>query len=133
MIVDSVILLLFAFFFILGILTHNTRRFDRNGKRNIKRKRSMNTIAREKRTHNSKVLYAKEHVFNLADTKLADSEYLLLAKGLKFVPTPSTKFAKYHLLKDFNELARKIRCKLAFSNKKEDIHPFRTKSGFKPP
>ena len=54
----------------------------------------MNTIAREKRTHNSKVLYAKKHVFNLTDTKLADSEYLLLAKGLKFVPTPSTKFAK---------------------------------------
>ena len=93
----------------------------------------MNTIAREKRTHNSKVLYAKEHVFNLTDTKLADSEYLLLAKGLKFVPTPSTKFAKNYLLKDFNELARKMRCKLAFSNKKEDIHPFRTKSGFEPP
>ena len=73
-------------------------------------------------------------MFNFTDTQLAVSEYVVLAKGLKFVPTPSTKVAKKnYLLKDFNEFERKMKCKLPFFNKKEDIHPFRTKSGFEPP
>jgi hypothetical protein len=34
---------------------------------------------------------------------------LLLSRGLKFIPTPFVKGAKAEVLKDFDELARKMR------------------------
>ena len=109
------------------------RRFDRNIKRKKRSIRAMKYKARKNRKVYSNVLYAKEHVFNLTKSKLTDNEYLLLAKGMKFIPTPSTKVAKNDLLKDFDELARKMRCKFNFQMKCDNIHPFYTKSGYEPP
>jgi hypothetical protein len=109
------------------------RRFDRNMKRKKRSIRAMKFKARKNRKFYSNVLYAKEHVFNLTKSKLTDNEYLLLAKGMKFIPTPSTKVAKNDLLKDFDELARKMRCKFNFQMKCDEIHPFYTKSGYEPP
>ncbi|CAG2219945.1 unnamed protein product [Mytilus edulis] len=65
--------------------------------------------------------------------KIKEDEILLLSKGLKYIPSPSTKFAKSSIASDFNEFARKLRCKYHFD--KGDIfkrHPFLTKSGYKP-
>ncbi|XP_061185791.1 myo-inositol 2-dehydrogenase-like [Saccostrea echinata] len=93
------------------------RRFDGNIKRRKRSIRAMKYKARKNRKFYSNVLYAREHVFNLTKNKLTDSEYFLLAKGLKFIPTPSTKVAKNDLLKDFDELARKMRWKHVFAEK----------------
>ncbi|KAK3086137.1 hypothetical protein FSP39_014058 [Pinctada imbricata] len=108
------------------------RRFDRNAKRRKRINRAMNRIARKSRKLKSKVQSAKQHVFNLTSDKLTDGEYLLLSRGLKFIPFPSTRAAKINLVKDFDEFARKMQCKYMFSGTDDDIHPFRTKSGFKP-
>ena len=48
---------------------------------------------------------AKKHVINLSKRKLSNQEYILLAKGLKFIPAPMAKFAKQNLLKDFDEFS----------------------------
>ncbi|CAG2207140.1 unnamed protein product [Mytilus edulis] len=65
---------------------------------------------------------------------LTNYEILVLAKGLKFIPSPDVKYIKQNLLRDFDELGRKMRCKYHFSDKTnaDTNHPFRIKSGFKP-
>ena len=109
------------------------RRFKRDAKKKIRQKRAMNNIARNLRELSSKVLIAREHVFNLTSKKVSDSENILLARGLKFIPSPSVKKAKLYLMRDFNEFARKMQCKYMFHDTTEsEIHPFRTKSGFQP-
>ena len=108
------------------------RRFDRSVK--SLRKSRRNRKSRKLRKHNTKVLLHREHVFNLTSEKLSDNEYQLLSKGLKFIPTPFIKNSKNHLMRDFDEFARKLKCKFLFQNTAEDnkIHPFRTNSGFNP-
>ena len=76
--------------------------------------------------------HAKKHVINLSKRRLSNQEYILLAKGLKFIPTPSSKNAKMSILKDYNEFARKLRCRYMFSQEKTDLHPFRSNTGYKP-
>ncbi|XP_063448192.1 serine-aspartate repeat-containing protein C-like [Mytilus trossulus] len=76
--------------------------------------------------------HAKKHVINLSKRRLSNQEYILLAKGLKFIPTPSSKNAKMSILKDYNEFARKLRCRYMFSQEKTDLHPFRNNTGYKP-
>jgi hypothetical protein len=44
---------------------------------------------------------------NISKSKLTDHDYILLSRGLKFIPNPEDKNAKLELLKDFDELARK--------------------------
>lgn len=70
----------------------------------------------------------------LTTCKLTDHEIKLLAKGLKYIPTPDSKNAKRELLRDFDELARKMRCKYHFNcgSTNFQYHPFSTKSGFVP-
>ena len=58
-----------------------------------------------------KLLDAKKHVVNLSTRHLSDVEYILLSRGLKFIPSPPIKFAKQDLLKDFDEFCRKLRCR----------------------
>lgn len=108
------------------------RRFDRNAKIKRRKSRAMNSIARKNRELFSKVQDARRHVFNLTSNKLTDGEYLLLARGLKFIPTPSNKKAKNLLINNFDEFARKMQCKYMFSNAETKLHPFRMKSGFQP-
>ncbi|CAG2218177.1 unnamed protein product [Mytilus edulis] len=55
------------------------------------------------------------------------------AKGLTFIPSLSVKRPKQDLLHDFDELARKIRCRYLYHGNLDEIHPFRVKSGHTPP
>ncbi|CAG2190436.1 unnamed protein product [Mytilus edulis] len=66
--------------------------------------------------------------------KLNENEISILAKGLKFVPSPNIKNAKANLLIDFQELARKMRCKYQFDDGSNKFipHPFQQKTGYNP-
>lgn len=110
------------------------RRFNRNAKSKSKKHRSFNNTARKNREHRNKVRIAREHVFNLTPDKLSDNDYLLLARGLKFVPSPTSLHVKQQIMRDFNEFARKLKCRYMFYDQNNDnnIHPFRMKSGYQP-
>lgn len=88
--------------------------------------RSFNNTARKNREHRNKVRIAREHVFNLTPDKLSDNDYLLLARGLKFVPSPTSLHVKQQIMRDFNEFARKLKCRYMFYDQNNDnnIHPF---------
>ncbi|CAG2201167.1 unnamed protein product [Mytilus edulis] len=86
-------------------------------------------LSREKKS----IEKAREYVKIFTTEKIKDDEILLLSIGLKYLPSPSTKFAKSSIASDFNEFARKLRCKYHFD--KGEIfkrHPFLTKSGYEP-
>ncbi|CAG2210454.1 unnamed protein product [Mytilus edulis] len=94
----------------------------------INRKIKIRSLKRKK-----SIEKAREYVKIFTTEKIKEDEILLLSKGLKYIPSPSTKFAKSSIASDFNEFARKLRCKYHFD--KGDIfkrHPFLTKSGYKP-
>ncbi|XP_062579196.1 uncharacterized protein LOC134241129 [Saccostrea cucullata] len=111
------------------------RRFNRRKKDNKSTKRIKPYFANLRRIKKWKHLNeARKYVLNLSKYQLNDNEYVLLAKGLKFIPTPKQKNVKRCILKDFDEFARKLRCKYHFDNGADSkIHPFRTSSGFQPP
>ena len=71
---------------------------------------------------------AKQYVKNLSDRELTDSEYLLLSKNLKFVPTPDTPRMR-DLLRDFDDMASRMRTRMwMFENKtKPKNEPFTCK------
>ncbi|CAG2213829.1 unnamed protein product [Mytilus edulis] len=106
------------------------RRFNRNAKK--QKFRFYNKKERNKYNMQQRTAHAKKHVINLSKRRLSNQEYILLAKGLKFIPTPSSKNAKMSILKDYNEFARKLRCRYMFSQEKTDLHPFRSNTGYKP-
>jgi hypothetical protein len=49
---------------------------------------------------------------------------------LKFIPRPFVKGAKAEALKDFDELARKMRCRYLYHDNSNEIHPFKSKTGY---
>ncbi|CAG2210450.1 unnamed protein product [Mytilus edulis] len=106
------------------------RRFNRNAKK--QKFRFYNKKERNKYNMQQRTAHAKKHVINLSKRRLSNQEYILLAKGLKFIPTPSSKNVKMSILKDYNEFARKLRCRYMFSQEKTDLHPFRSNTGYKP-
>ncbi|CAC5386578.1 unnamed protein product [Mytilus coruscus] len=89
-----------------------------------------------KRTKNfhENVKKALHYIEVFSQENLTNYEILVLAKGLKCIPSPDVKYIKQKLLLDFDELGRKMRCKYHFSDKSntDSNHPFRVKSGFKP-
>ena len=60
--------------------------------------------------------FCSKSKFNLSKKVLTETEIRVLEKGLGFAPTPS-KISGTDLRADFNELARKMRCKWFFRNK----------------
>ena len=79
------------------------------------------------------ILKAKQHVLNLSKNKLPDHDYILLSKGLKFIPNPKVQNAKLELLDDFDELARKMKCRYLFHTNSDDkVHPFYLRTGYNP-
>ncbi|CAC5371890.1 unnamed protein product [Mytilus coruscus] len=113
----------------------------RDKKRKIaknKEKRKIFNINRQHKRrqykHTEKVLRAAKYVDIFTKEKLCTAEILVLAKGLKFIPSPNLRNAKKTLINDFNELARKMRCKYHFDNGSHQYnrHPFLSKSGYKP-
>ena len=109
------------------------RRFNRIRKANLANTRAKNTVARRKRQHIAKLANLKTAVLNLSNYKLNDSEITLLAKGLKFIPSPRNHNASKNVLHDFTEFARKLRCRYHFHKPGDiEMHPLRENSGFEP-
>ena len=80
-----------------------------------------------------KIKNAKQYVKNFSSHVLTDTQILLLSKGVKFIPTPTPERSILHLMNDFKEFERRMRCTFNFdSGKEHDIHPFYQRTGFKP-
>ena len=109
------------------------RHFNKHKKINKHKRRLKNKVAMQLFKHKFKIAQAKKHVINLSQRQLSDNEYLLLSRGLKFIPTPFVKGAKAEVLRDFDELARKMRCRYLYHDNVNEIHPFKSKSGYTPP
>jgi len=90
------------------------RHFNKHKKINKHKRRLKNKVAMQLCKHKFKIAQAKKHVINLSQRQLSDNEYLLLSRGLKFIPTPFVKGAKAEVLKDFDELVRKMRCRYLY-------------------
>ena len=76
----------------------------------------------------------KKHIKNLSDKKLTNDQINLLAKGLKYIPTPVTNEmqTKKKLLRDVDHFARRIRLQYIFHRENTKPHPFHVKSTWKP-
>ena len=116
--------------------------------RNIKRglgkinpSRAQNKKRKERRKNDRKDrLHAqteanKKHIKNLSNIALTSDQTNLLAKGLKFIPTPKENETQIrrHLLKDFENFARRMRLQYIFFGEDNEPHPFHVKSNWIPP
>ena len=52
----------------------------------------------------------------MSNTNLTDQETALLAKDLKFIPTPENPASQRNLIRDFNCFAHSMRLKYIFAN-----------------
>ena len=95
-------------------------------------KRAKDYESRKSRRQKKLIDMAKQYVINLANIPLSNTQYLTLAKGLKFIPNPPRSNKHKQLLQSFDEFARKIRCRFHYCSNDNPIHPFRIKSGYKP-
>ncbi|CAC5380595.1 unnamed protein product [Mytilus coruscus] len=107
-------------------LLKNKQRKTKNNKRRKSYKRKLKETAKSINNLKYIDMYTKQ--------KLNENEISILAKGLKFVPSPSIIKAKANLLIDFEELARKMRCKYQFDDGSNKFipHQFQQKTGYKP-
>ena len=96
-------------------------------KRSSKRKALRNQYNNNLRTTNEKFIK------NMSNKNLTDQETALLAKGLKFIPTPKKPASQRNLLRDFNSFARSMRLKYIFADSKSNPHPFYVRSNWQPP
>lgn len=72
-------------------------------------------------------------VLNLSKHCLTRAEQSLVSEELKFIPSPMPYNAKNIVLRDFDEFARKLKCKYKymFSNSDDNLlHPFRQHLGY---
>ena len=80
--------------------------------------------------------FCSELVFNLSKRKLTEFEVSVLEKGLGFAPTPFA-INEAKMKTDFENCARKMRCKWHFRNNVtenfSEVPAFRTKSKWQPP
>ena len=77
----------------------------------------------------------KKHIKNLSNKELTNDQINLLAKGLKFIPTPVTKQTqiRQQLLRDFDQFARRMRLMYIFRGENNEPHPYHVKSAWEPP
>ena len=77
----------------------------------------------------------KGHIKNLSNVELTTDQINLLAKGLKFIPTPKEKEIQIRrqFLKDFDQFSRRMRLQYIFNGENNEPHPFHVKSGWIPP
>ena len=77
----------------------------------------------------------RKHIKNLSNKELSNDQINLLAKGLKFIPTPVTKQfqIKRQILRDFDQFARRMRLMYIFHGQDNEPHPFLVKSTWEPP
>ena len=110
-----------------------TRRFNKKIKTSKQRSRKLDRVSRINRKKRAIVHNAKQYVYNLANIQLSDDQYIVLGKGLKFIPTPKKYNIGRNILADFNEFARKLRCRYHFGEiDNNNLHPFRQKSFYQP-
>ena len=80
--------------------------------------------------------FSSDSVFNLSKTVLSKTEIKVLEKDLGFSPTPSV-INEADLQRDFDDFARKLRCKWYFRNERQDIpseiSTYKLKSTWNPP
>lgn len=87
-----------------------------------------------KSANNTDLSQSQNYVLNLSKHKINRYEYSALSKGLKFIPTPHKKNLKKVILNDFDEFARKLRCKYYYDKGDNSrMHTFRKPSSYKPP
>ena len=96
-------------------------------KRSTKRKACRNQYKHKLRTTNEKFIK------NMSNTNLTDQEIALLAKGLKFIPTPEKPASQKNLIRDFNTFLHSMRLKYIFAHSKSNPHPFYVRSNWQPP
>ncbi|CAG2211215.1 unnamed protein product [Mytilus edulis] len=124
-------------------MPNNKRRRMRNQDKNrkvLKNKQRKNKNNKRRKSYKRKLKETSKSINNLkyidmyTKQKLNENEISILAKGLKFVPSPNIKNAKANLLIDFQELARKMRCKYQFDDGSNKFipHPFQQKTGYNP-
>ena len=77
----------------------------------------------------------KKHIKILSNIALTSDQTNLLAKGLKFIPTPkeNEKQIRRYLLKDFEDFARRMHLQYIFYGEDSEPHPFHVKSNWIPP
>ena len=77
----------------------------------------------------------KRHIKNLSNKQLTESQINLLAKGLKFIPTPVTNdnLIRQQLLHDFEQFARRMRLQYKYYGTEKEQHHFYVKSNWNPP
>ena len=80
--------------------------------------------------------FSSDSVFNLSKKVLFKTEIKVLEKGLAFSPTPSF-INEADLQRDFDDFARRMRCKWYFRNESQDISSefstYKLKSTWNPP
>ena len=118
---------------------------DSNISERVKRKPQKPNLSNRKRkerkqTKNKQQLHErseanKKHIKNLSNKELTNDEINLLAKGLKFIPTPVTKeiHIKRQLLRDFEQFARRMRLCYIYRGEEKEAHPYHVKSTWNPP
>ena len=76
----------------------------------------------------------KKLIKNPSNKQLTESQINLLAKGLKFIPTPLTKDNQFwqQLLRDFEQFARRMRLRYMHYGAEKEQHPFYVKSNWNP-
>lgn len=98
-------------------------------------KHKKSNFNRKEKRKNSQFTEATQYIRQLTTKKLSNNEVQLLSKGLKFIPSPLITNARNCLLRDWKEVARKMRCKFHFDDGSDNckLHPFLQKSGHVPP
>ena len=88
------------------------------------KKRKERRKIKQKKQSNIQIEANKKHIKNLSNKVLSNGQINLLAKGLKFIPTPVTKQTqiKREILGDFDKFARRMRLMYIFhgQEKKSD-------------
>ncbi|CAG2238663.1 unnamed protein product [Mytilus edulis] len=113
----------------------HTRRYYKNKKRNKtknKHIRFKQNLAIENKKQD--LNFHKEFVLNLSKRDITETEFKVIAKGLKFVPT--NKCNHRQLIKDFQSFERSLRLKYYFGTNiriATKNHPFKIKSNFQVP
>lgn len=111
------------------------RRFKKTSRRaKQKRKQKIRKCNLYNVQYTKKLTEARQYVLNLSQRHLSDTEILLLAKGLKFIPTHNVSEKK--ILNDFKRFERNMRLKYHFcheDNYKKNSHPFKGKSKYQAP
>ena len=88
----------------------------------------------DNRTNKINRLFTNASLKNLSNKQLKECQINLLAKGLKFIPTPVTKDNQIRQhLRDFEHFTMRMRLQYMHLGAGKEQHPFYVKSNWNPP